>query len=79
MNCTGGNISIGYERYSLLDSQLYASMTPLTATPTQEDDLNLYVKNTTFNGSANMYWKMGVPLLISGNCTGYVRFSLVAS
>ncbi|MFH1174183.1 MAG: hypothetical protein V1725_03565 [archaeon] len=79
MNCTTGNISIVYERYSLLSGRSYGSMTSLTGSPVQVDTFNLTIKNSTFAGTKNIYWKMGVPSLQKGNCSGFVVVSLVAS
>ncbi|MFH1916355.1 MAG: hypothetical protein ABIJ21_03765 [Nanoarchaeota archaeon] len=79
MACDEGNISIGYERYSLSGGLLYSLMTSLTATAVQLDSFNLEPKNDTFSPTRDVYWKMGVPKPQKGNCSGFVVVSLVQS
>jgi hypothetical protein len=72
MDCTLGNITISYEKYSLSSGLSYNLMDSLTNEPFQLDDFNLASANNTYNAEKNIYWKIGVPKPRKGNCSGYV-------
>jgi hypothetical protein len=85
MNCTVGNISLGYMRYNVTDDQSYVtSMWNLTddALPSgiprfiinrRVDDAD-YLK---LNSTNSTYWKLQVPMGTMGFCNGTVTFSAV--
>jgi len=79
MNCTRGNISIGYEHYSMIPGLVYSSMTPLTTSLIQLDDFNLAPRTDSSDSYKYLYWKLGMPKGVKGNCSGYVRISIVPS
>ncbi len=79
MDCSLGNISVSYEKYSLDSGLGYTQMVSLTNDPFQLDDFNLKSANNTFNAEKNIYWKIGVPKPRKGNCSGYVIVGGVAS
>ncbi|MBN2422477.1 hypothetical protein JXB41_04580 [Candidatus Woesearchaeota archaeon] len=79
MDCTLGNITISYEKYSLSSGLSYNLMDSLTNEPFQLDDFNLASANNTYNAEKNIYWKIGVPKPRKGNCSGYVVVGGVAS
>ncbi len=80
MNCTIGNISVNRERYSVSSGVSYSGMGQLTSSAVQVDTFNLAKKTQDgVNSTKEVYWKMGVPLGVAGNCSGYVVFGAVAS
>ena len=76
MECAYGNISIGYEKYSLASGTDYSAMTALTNTST-EMGLLLPVR-TDDNGYGDdtntTYWKLQIPLSVGGVCNGTLEF-----
>ncbi|MBU1030752.1 MAG: hypothetical protein KKB65_05965 [Nanoarchaeota archaeon] len=79
MNCTVGNISLSYERYSLTSGLAHIVMNPLTDSPVQLDEFNLKPKNDSASAEKSVYWKIEVPKPKKGSCSGYVTFSAVAT
>ncbi len=89
MNCTKGsikNISIENEKYNLtsnnlddLDlSQFIGNYTNLTLSPTVKEFNLDYRQNDTFNEAINAtYWRIYVPLGVSGECQGNIIFGAV--
>ena len=77
MNCTKGNISVGYERYSTIENKAYAEMINLSDVATFIGNFTLLQRtnDTTYKNDRNYtYWKMGIPYGANGACTGFVRF-----
>ncbi|MCK5282023.1 MAG: hypothetical protein KAK00_01310 [Nanoarchaeota archaeon] len=75
MNCTRGNISIEYQKYSIHENQLYYEMNNLSDLPALISNFTLpqRTNDTTYKRDKNhTYWKMGLPYGIQGNCAGFV-------
>ncbi|RME52105.1 hypothetical protein D6783_05830 [Candidatus Woesearchaeota archaeon] len=76
MNCTYGNISISYERFSTNVSANYSAKTPLASTDQQ---LGLQLQKQTNPATpikGTSYWQLQVPLApLSGTCNGTVVFT----
>ena len=79
MICDRGNITINYERYSLQSGLEYGSMSPLTTNLYQIDEFNLEPRTDNSESTKNIYWKLGMPKGVKGNCSGYVKISIVPS
>ncbi|RLE42643.1 hypothetical protein DRJ48_03105 [Candidatus Woesearchaeota archaeon] len=84
MNCTVGNISIGYERYALDPGIAWDSMTQLTSSFTNIAGLTVYQRvddndNAMINSTNSTYWKIKAPLGTRGQCNGTLVFSAVAT
>jgi hypothetical protein len=74
----GGNISVGYQRYSISNTTVFASMINLTNTTTLIEPWSLPVRtnDTAYGKDRNVtYWKLNVPLSVGGMCNGTVIFS----
>ncbi len=79
MVCDQGNISISNERYALSPNIPFSSMQSLTPYDVQLDNFNLQPPEENTNSSKNVYWKLGMPYGVRGNCTGYVKISVTPS
>lgn len=80
MDCTTGNISVEKERYSLNQGDDYSIMYELTSNSFQVDTFNLAKQTITgVNSTKKVYWKMGMPNGVSGDCIGYVILGAVIS
>ncbi len=85
MNCTVGNISVQWERYSLtngIDSNTYlTSTTSLTSTLGGNPMVNLTIpkQNTSSLSFNTTYWSLYVPPNPFGNCTGVIIFTAQTS
>ncbi len=82
MNCTVGNISIGYERYSLQADQAWSAMTALASSWTNITDLVVPYRtndndNNNVNSTNTTYWKIKAPYGTRGVCNGTIVFSAV--
>jgi hypothetical protein len=78
MFCEYGNITYGYQRYSVNSSATYALMSNLTNTSTGISNFDLPVRTTdsTFGSDRNQtYWRIQIPLSIGGYCNGTIVFS----
>ncbi|RLE41570.1 hypothetical protein DRJ48_05295, partial [Candidatus Woesearchaeota archaeon] len=80
MNCTVGNISIGYERYALDPGIAWDSMTQLTSSFTNIAGLTVYQRvddndNAMINSTNSTYWKIKAPFGTKGQCNGTLVFS----
>lgn len=81
MNCTKGNISVEFQKYSIYESTPYNSMTSLSGIPAMISNLELLQRtnDTTYKNDRNYtYWKIGIPVGVSGLCTGFVTFNSVS-
>lgn len=76
MVCQYGNITHGYQRYSL-NATPYADMLNLTNTSTGLSNLKVQVRN---DSSPNIdinttYWRLEIPYSVGGYCNGTIVFS----
>ncbi|MFH1506730.1 MAG: hypothetical protein ABIE94_07155 [archaeon] len=79
MACTQGNVTLSYERYSLSSDIAYSAMTSLTDLAVQLDSFNLAPTTDAAKATKSVYWKMGLPKGLKGDCSGYVTIALVSS
>lgn len=84
MNCTVGNISIGYERYSIQAAQAWSAMAALTSNWTNITGLVVPFRlddndNNNKNSTNTTYWKIKAPFGTKGVCNGTIVFSAVNS
>lgn len=81
MNCSqAGNISVQYERFSLVDTGNWIDKTPLNSTSQLLS--NLTIDKQTLPGTLitnTTYWQLNVPPNPAGNCSGFVIFQAEAS
>jgi len=76
MECAYGNISMGYEKYSLSSGTDYSAMTALTNTSTEMNlPLPVRINDSNYEDDTNTtYWKIQIPLSIGGVCNGTLQF-----
>ena len=78
MNCSGSNISLDDERYSVYSGEPFSSMTSITDSPVLIPNLSLYQRtdDSSLGNSLNLtFWRLLVPQGISrGGCSGVVVF-----
>ena len=80
MGCIIGNISVGYERYSVEYNKIYNDMIELTNTSTLIANFTLAQRTndaTYKNDSNNTYWKMSIPYGVKDNCNGTITFTAI--
>ncbi len=80
MNCSTGNISLDYERFSLDSGTAWGSMTPVTNTFADINGLTVYQRtddsDDDHTDSHNAtYWKIKAPLGTKGVCNGTLELS----
>ncbi len=81
MNCSNfGNISLDYERYSLIASQGFDQMSyNLSSDYINITDFNLAEQvDVNQNSTKSVYWKLQAPVGTSGFCRGTVVFSALS-
>ena len=81
MLCQYGNISVGWEKWSMDVNTGYNDMANLTG-PSAPMNFTLPVRvpDTELGNSTNAtYWKIQIPLTVGGTCNGTVEFSASAA
>ena len=76
MDCLRGNISVGYEKYSVNFQESYINMINLTTTAQQISNFTLPQRtNDTFykEDRSNTYWKIMIPYGVKGQCNGSIK------
>ncbi|MFH0874684.1 MAG: hypothetical protein V1859_02015 [archaeon] len=79
MNCSYGSIAVGYERYNLTTGRLWdTQMVQLTNQSLSINGLRVFHRfaDTEIATSTNTtYWKLKIPALAGGICTGKILFT----
>jgi hypothetical protein len=77
MGCTQRNISHDNQRFSSILGQPYLSMTPVSSN--LNFDLGLAAKKGGMPDDSKLplYWKLQIPLMVSGTCNGKLLFTAV--
>ncbi|GIU69978.1 MAG: hypothetical protein KatS3mg002_1214 [Candidatus Woesearchaeota archaeon] len=80
MNCSiFGNISVEYERFSIVDTGNWIDKTPLSSTAQLISNLTIPKQTLPSTPMVNTtYWQLRVPPNPAGNCTGYIIFQAEA-
>lgn len=79
MNCSvKGNISLDSQRYSLIQSQAWSSMTPVTSTTTYLSSFDLNARNDSSTINRSVYWKLRPDIETEGKCNGTIVFTASA-
>ncbi|MBN2423167.1 hypothetical protein JXB41_08140 [Candidatus Woesearchaeota archaeon] len=76
MDCTTGNISIGYQRFNLTQFESWDDMTPLQGMQ-NKTTLGFDLEPGTEAGESfkETYWKLKIPQFTSGTCNGKIVFT----
>lgn len=81
MDCVKRNITLDYERWSLLSGQFFDSMISVnnSLTPSQVN-INLRRKGygDTSDSIDQVYWKLQIPFFVEGRCNGKILFGAVS-
>ena len=80
MECSLGNISIYYEKYSTINDTPFNDMVNMTSSPVQVANFTLYQRtnDTTLGNDTNStFWKLYVPPAVAGLCNGTVIFTAI--
>jgi len=78
MTCEYGNITHGWQRYTITSSDDWSDMTNLTGNYTYVDDfrLDLRTNDSAYGNDTNLtYWAIQIPLTVGGYCNGTIVFS----
>ncbi|MEM4711017.1 MAG: hypothetical protein QXL18_03660 [Candidatus Woesearchaeota archaeon] len=80
MNCSiSGNISIEYERFSLIDTGNWIDKVPLSSIPQLISNLTIQKQTLPSIPMVNTtYWQLRIPPNPAGNCTGFIIFQAEA-
>ncbi|MFH0978179.1 MAG: hypothetical protein V1837_02645 [Candidatus Woesearchaeota archaeon] len=75
MRCPKGNISVGYEHYSVSYQTPFSSMTNLTSAPVLVEGFVLSRRTNDYiytNDTNKTFWKLAIPYGLKGACNGTV-------
>ena len=78
MICAYGNITTGYQRYSINSSVAYSAMDNVTNTSTEVQVFKVPVRtddNNYGNTTNATYWRLQIPSEISGFCNGTIVYT----
>jgi hypothetical protein len=80
MTCGTENISLGFQRYTMINATAFDSMTNITNATVQIENLSLSVRTNDANlgnDTNSTYWRLEVPSNVAGTCNGTLEFYAV--
>jgi hypothetical protein len=75
MDCTKGNISLEYQRFSEISGTTYTVMTPVNNIDSPAFVSFNLQKRVTSESKKPLYWKLQIPMYTGGTCSGKVVFA----